>query len=169
MIFCPVILIFLCVHMCLYVGVCLCVHTYVYMWVRVCMCDTCVYMGACLCVCICVYVDACFCVCMCGCVFMCVDVWRSEISLKSHSPCFLKHGLSMVWSSLIWPDYRDPSIHLCLTNAVIISLGHHTQLFCMNLGINLRSSGLHNKRFTDWAISVGHFNVLSMTLMKTLR
>lgn len=72
MIFCPAILIFLCVHtriyvgvclcvhICIHVGVCLCVHIYVYMWVRVCVCayvymwmpiSLCVCMGVCSCVC----------------------------------------------------------------------------------------------------------------------
>lgn len=110
MIFCPAILIF---FVCAYAHICgcvfVCAHMYTCGCVFVCA-HICVYVGACLCMCICVYVDAYFYVCMYGCMFVCVHIWRSEISLKSHSPCLLKYGLSMVWSSLMRPDPRDPPI-----------------------------------------------------------
>lgn len=156
MIFCPAILIF---FVCAYAHICGC--TYVYMWVCVCV-------GTYMCIrgCVFVYVH----MCICGCLFLCVYVWvyvrvcaHLKVRDQSQEPLPL---FAEVWPlnglELTYAARPQGSTHLCLPSVVITSLGHHTQLFCMNLGINLRSSGLH-KRFTDWTISVGHFNVLSMT------
>lgn len=128
MIFCPAILIFLCVH------------TYVYMWVRVCVCA---YM--CICGCVFVYVH----VCICGCLFLCVYVWvcvrvcacvkvrglTSQEPIPLFSEAWPLNGLEFTYVA----RPQGPT-HLCLPSVVITSLGLHRQFFCMNLGINLRFS-----------------------------
>lgn len=93
----------------------------------------------------------------------------SSVIPQSHPSCFLKHGLPMASSSLMCLDClpfspRDPATSA--SPGLWLQAWAVTLLVCMSLGINLRPSGLH-KWFTDWAVSVDHFNVLSTTLMKT--
>lgn len=151
MIFCPAILIFLCVYLCIYVGACLCVCKYVYMWVRVCVCA---YMCICGCVFVYVHVYRGMPVSLCVCVGVCARV-GAHVKVRDQSqeplPLFSEarplNGLEFTYVAR-----PQGSTHLCLPSVVITSLGHHTQLFCMNLGINVRFSTTTRRSLTELSL-----------------
>lgn len=115
-----------------------------------------------VCECVHVYIDWCTLVwtCVHTCAWTYIHVQARGISLvpflRSYSSCFLRQTFPWAWTSMNsqgWlpsESQESSSLHYSSTR---IRISNHIQLYEWILGIRLRSSCLHGKPFTSWAIS----------------
>lgn len=127
----------------------------------------------CIYVCMCVYlltisvapqveihIRMCVCTCMWSCICVCEHLCRPEVSCPHwFSAClfFWDRVSHWNWNSLVGLGWLDNMLQhppcLCLPSSGIASARHHSWMLIWGLGIELGSSSLLSRHFTNWAIS----------------
>lgn len=97
--------------------------------------------------------------------------WRSTLPFLRHSPLyFIRHGLLLAWNLASKQDWqametRDPTF-LLSQHWDFKYTPRYMASFTWDQGIQLRSSGLHGKHTSDWALPKSTLNLWKLWIVQ---